>query len=184
MKNFAHLCDNLRGHLSVNILSFPCIDRLGAYSFLPVSLFVHVNFYVCHSFWIVTVRAFIFDMSIPVSRDKTFLLVTSSSHLSRSKYQGHSLKKNGRCRCIHIFFLSFAVFSICILYDQLLLFAPVLCRCFYFMQFKIEYIISCQRVIKKKSASSFNYNLLQDLTISRMTNFLCFHTERVSRWRF
>ena len=91
---------------SICHFSCPRIDRSGAYSFWPVCLsvrpfvrlFLRKNFCMGRLFLLVSVRAFVFHMSIPC--DKTFLLVPSSKSSFKVKveYQGHDLeKKNGHC---------------------------------------------------------------------------------------
>ena len=75
----------------------PSIDRSGAYSFwlvgVSICLFVCKNFWIGHSFWMVSDRAFIFCIYIPW--DKTLSLVpkSRSSVKVKVKYQGYKVKK-------------------------------------------------------------------------------------------
>ena len=89
----------------------PHINRWGTYSIWPVCpsvrLFVHKNFYIGHSFWMVSDRAFILHIYIPWG--KTLSLISKSRWCLKVKYQGHSFWKNGRCGGIHKHILFFMI---------------------------------------------------------------------------
>ena len=90
------------------VFPFLCsrIDRSAAYSFWPVRLsvcpfvclFVLKNFYIGYIFWLVRLRAFMFNMSIPCDKNLgvgTKFKVISQGQISRSQFS--KKRKNGRC---------------------------------------------------------------------------------------
>ena len=84
----------------------PALIDQGYIVFGPsVCTFVHKNFYIGDIFWLVRVKTFIFNMSIPC--DKTFLLVTSSksSARSRSGFKVIFIKKTQNFDIGHTFWL-------------------------------------------------------------------------------
>ena len=80
----------------VNVIFMPPHRQIGAYSFWSVRvsvfsfvrLFASRNFYIGHSFLMVSNRAFIFDICLPLC--KPLSLVPKSRSSVKVKYQGHS----------------------------------------------------------------------------------------------
>ena len=66
----------------------------GAYSFWPVRLFVHKNFYIGHRFWIASDSAFTFHIYIPWGKTLSLVPKSRSSVKVKVKYQGHRFWKN------------------------------------------------------------------------------------------